>query len=292
MTGNEPGDVARALGSRNRHAGGTGPLPSRRAVAELVELARSLLFPHLLMGGEERIEPVLEDLLRRFGKELRRQLGRAIARRPPAERHPDEGPTAAAICAGLIEQLPELQLLLESDVQAAMDGDPALHVVEEAMLCYPGLTAVMSYRVAHALHVLGAPILPRMITAHAHSITAIDIHPGARIGPRFFIDHGSGVVIGATAVIGEGVRLYQGVTLGARSFPVDPQGRVVKGLPRHPIVEDDVVIYSGATILGRVTIGRGAVIGGNVWVTRDVRPGSRVTQATPRQEGFADGGGI
>ena len=191
-----------------------------------------------------------------------------------------------------MHRLPKIKALLEQDVQAAMDGDPSLYSIEEAVLCYPGIEAVTCYRIAHELHQLGAPFLPRMIMAHAQSLTGIDIHPGARIGRRFFIDHGSGVVIGGTAIIGDDVRLYQGVTLGAKSFPVDHNGRLVKGQPRHPILEDGVVVYSGASILGRITIGRNAVIGGGVWVTRDVAPATSVTQAKPRQVDFADGGGI
>ncbi|HOT12972.1 MAG TPA: serine acetyltransferase, partial [Polyangiaceae bacterium] len=146
--------------------------------------------------------------------------------------------------------------------------------------------------IAHELHLLGVPLLPRMITEHAHGATGIDIHPGAQIDRRFFIDHGTGVVIGETCVIGRGVRLYQGVTLGAKSFPLDENGKPIKGIARHPILEDDVIVYSGATILGRITIGRGSVIGGNVWLTRGVPPNSRIAQQAPRQEVFVDGGGI
>lgn len=152
--------------------------------------------------------------------------------------------------------------------------------------------AMTSHRIAHELLSLGVPLIPRLIAEEAHSLTGIDIHPGATIGGRFFIDHGTGVVIGETSVIGDRVRIYQGVTLGAKSFPLDDHGKPIKGVARHPIVEDDVVIYAGATILGRIRIGRGSVIGGNVWVTSDVGPGSRVTQAQTRQEFFVNGGGI
>jgi len=162
----------------------------------------------------------------------------------------------------------------------------------EAILSYPGLLSVTSQRLAHELYLLEVPLLPRMITEAAHSKSGIDIHPGARIGEAFFIDHGTGVVIGETARIGNRVRLYQGVTLGAKSFPRDAQGRPVKGAERHPIVEDDVVIYAEATILGRVTIGRGSVIGGNVWLTHSVPPGSRVTQAAAEADAFVGGAGI
>ncbi len=182
--------------------------------------------------------------------------------------------------------------MLATDVQAAYEGDPAATSHSEAILCDPGILAVTNYRLAHELHKLDVPLLPRVITEHAHSITGIDIHPGAQIGDRLFIDHGTGVVIGETAIIGRNVRVYQGVTLGAKSFPVDREGNPVKGLDRHPIVEDDVVIYAGATILGRITIGRGSVIGGNVWLTHGVPPDSRVSQVEVREQGFTNGGGI
>jgi serine O-acetyltransferase len=167
---------------------------------------------------------------------------------------------------------------------AAYRGDPAARSVDEVLLCYPGILAMINHRIAHRLYELELPLLARIIAEIAHSETGIDIHPGATIGPSFFIDHGTGVVIGETAVIGARVRLYQAVTLGAKSFPGDGSGGLQKGLPRHPVVEDDVVIYAGATILGRVTIGRGSVIGGNIWLTRSVPPGSNVTQANSQHE--------
>ncbi len=150
------------------------------------------------------------------------------------------------------------------------------------------MTAILHYRLAHALHELGAPLLARLVSEIAHSKTGIDIHPGARIGASFFIDHGTGVVIGATAIVGERVRIYQAVTLGARHFPTDESGALVKGAARHPIIEDEVVIYAGATILGRITVGRGSTIGGNVWLTRSVPPGSQITQAQTRNNGQAE----
>jgi serine O-acetyltransferase len=188
--------------------------------------------------------------------------------------------------------LPEIRTLLETDVIAAYQGDPAATSPDEAIFCYPGVTAIIHHRLAHQLHALGVPLIPRIISEVAHSETGVDIHPGAQIGPSFFIDHGTGVVIGETCVIGRRVRLYQGVTLGAKSFPLDAAGHPHKGLPRHPIVEDEVVIYAGATILGRVTIGKGSSIGGNVWLTRSVPPNSRVTQAQNRSEVFEAGSGI
>ncbi len=179
--------------------------------------------------------------------------------------------------------------MLVQDLRAAFAGDPAAAGYPEILLGYPGMSAILHYRLAHALHELGAPLLARLVSEIAHSKTGVDIHPGARIGASFFIDHGTGVVIGATAVIGERVRIYQAVTLGARHFPADENGALVKGAPRHPVVEDDVTIYAGATILGRITIGRGSTIGGNVWLTEDVSPGSQVSQARTRSNGKADG---
>ena len=191
-----------------------------------------------------------------------------------------------------VARLPEVRRRLAKDVQAAYDGDPAATSPAETILCYPGILALTCYRLAHELHRLEVPLLPRIITEHAHALTGIDIHPGARIGDSCFIDHGTGVVIGETCEIGRRVRIYQGVTLGARSFPVDEHGNPVKGIPRHPIVEDDVVIYGGATVLGRITIGAGSVIGGNVWLTHSVPPASRVTQVEVRQEQHFGGSGI
>jgi serine O-acetyltransferase len=169
-------------------------------------------------------------------------------------------------------------------VIAAYQGDPAARSVDEVLLCYPGIHAMIHHRLAHCLYGLGLPLLARIIAELAHAETGIDIHPGATIGPGFFIDHGTGVVIGETAVIGQRVRLYQAVTLGAKRFPANADGTLQKGLPRHPVVEDDVVIYAGATLLGRITVGKGAVIGGNVWLTHDVPPGARVAQAASRED--------
>ena len=174
--------------------------------------------------------------------------------------------------------------MLDADVESAYLGDPAARSVDEVLLCYPGILAVIHYRLAHALYALGVPLVARIISEIAHSITGIDIHPGARIGPGFFIDHGTGVVIGETTVIGQNVRLYQAVTLGAKRFTQDESGALEKGAPRHPILEDEVVVYAGATILGRITIGRGSSIGGNVWLTRSVPPGSHVSQASLQHE--------
>jgi serine O-acetyltransferase len=181
-------------------------------------------------------------------------------------------------------ELPAVRGLLINDLRAAFVGDPAARNFPEILIGYPGMTAIIHHRLAHMLHRLDARLVARLAAEIAHARTGIDIHPGASIGSGFFIDHGTGVVIGETAIIGDNVRIYQAVTLGARHFPTDDEGKLIKGDARHPIVEDDVVIYAGATILGRVTIGRGSTIGGNVWLTQDVPPNSVVTQATARNK--------
>jgi len=196
------------------------------------------------------------------------------------------------IAAGFISFLPELRRLLSGDVEAAFIGDPAAHGRGEVIFCYPAIKAISSYRIAHKLVELDVPLLPRIISEMAHSETGIDINPEATIGEYFTIDHGTGTVIGATCIIGNNVKLYQGVTLGALSFALDKDGNPIKGIPRHPIIEDDVIIYAQATILGRVTIGKGSVIGGNVWVTNDVPPNSKIVQLKMRSSSFKDGGGI
>jgi serine O-acetyltransferase len=183
-----------------------------------------------------------------------------------------------------LKKIPSLRRILAGDVQAAYDGDPAAKSLDEIIFSYPGLLAVTVYRVAHELHLQGIPLLPRIMTEYAHSITGIDIHPGATIGRDFFIDHGTGVVIGETTAIGDRVKIYQGVTLGAMSFPKDPQGNLVRGKKRHPTIADDVTIYSNATILGSRVIGARSVIGGNTWVTRDVPPDTVVTLRDPHLE--------
>ena len=180
-----------------------------------------------------------------------------------------------------INRLPALRAILDTDVDATFLGDPAATSTHEVIVCYPGLRATMSHRIAHELLVAGVPILPRMISEQAHSDTGIDIHPGATIGRSFVIDHGTGVVIGATAIIGDNVKIYQGVTPGARSFVKDENDNPVKGIPRHPVIGDNVVIYANSTILGRINVGDGAVIGGNLWVTSPVAPGEKLIQANP-----------
>ena len=170
-----------------------------------------------------------------------------------------------------------------ADVEAAYNGDPAAESYGEVIFCYPAIKAISNYRIAHELLELGVPLIPRIITEMAHSETGIDIHPAAKIGSYFTIDHGTGVVIGATSIIGNNVKLYQGVTLGAKSFPLDADGKPIKGIPRHPILEDNVIVYSNATILGRITIGRDATVGGNIWVTENVPAGARIVQTKAKK---------
>lgn len=271
-------------------------LPSRKALATIVEGLSAALFPnrlglpHLTDEGIDYyvghlLDVTLRELLPQVSRELRFTLGREDLDQADQER-------AAGIVQAFAKRLPYIRGLLDSDIHAAYEGDPAARSIDEVLVCYPGITAIAHYRLAHELHCLGTPLIARMISEIAHSVTGIEIHPGARIGGSFFIDHGTGVVIGETAIIGQHVRLYQAVTLGAKRFPVDEHGALVKGNVRHPIVEDDVVIYAGATILGRITIGRGSTIGGNVWLTRSVPPGSTVSQAQARHEAFEGGAGI
>jgi serine O-acetyltransferase len=289
-------EAASSLSGRNG-ARGRIVLPSRDVVLACVEGLRSVFFPGYFGDtdlSDEHLHYYVGATLERVLHALEEQVRRGVAF---AERHDFEtcahcGQAAAEVSRAFLARLPEVRRLVASDVEAAYEGDPALKIKDEAIFSYPGVLATTNQRIAHELFVLGVPVIPRMITEHAHALTGIDIHPGARIGERFFIDHGTGVVIGETAVIGSGVRLYQGVTLGAKSFPLDEHGKPIKGIDRHPIVEDDVVIYAGATILGRVTIGRGSSIGGNVWLTHGVPPASRVTQAEVRESGFQHGGGI
>lgn len=191
-----------------------------------------------------------------------------------------------------LAQLPRIRQTLHEDTETALQSDPAVTSRNEVVLCYPGLRALAYYRIARALYRLDVPLLPRLITEIGHSVTGIDIHPGAEIGKGFFIDHGTGVVIGATCIIGDDVKIYQGVTLGARSFPRSEEGHIIKGIERHPIIGDRVTIYSGATILGRIRIGSDSVIGGNVWITQDVPAMSHVMQRRPKQDKFIDGAGI
>jgi serine O-acetyltransferase len=273
---------------RTRHPRGIRELPSRDAVINIVAGLRAALFPTHYGAPDLTDESVdyyvghtLESTLRLLAEQIRRALRFLPEHAETSEA--DLGARAFDVAREFGKKLPGIRALLVSDIQAAYVGDPAAQHITEILLCYPGVWAMTHHRLAHALHRLGVPLLARFINEIAHSATGIDIHPGAQIGPSFFIDHGTGVVIGETAIIGERVRVYQAVTLGAKSFAADTDGTLVKGNARHPIVEDDVVIYAGATILGRVIIGRGSVIGGNVWLTHSVPPGSSVSQGKIRE---------
>jgi serine O-acetyltransferase len=277
--------------------GGRAILPSRDAVIEIVEELRSVFFPGYFGTSDVRAEAIhffVGATLERALHSLEEQVRRAFAFFARHDYHQCAHCAEASrrVAADFLAGIVEIQRLVRSDVEAAYEGDPALKTRDEAIFAYPGIFAVTNQRIAHRLHVLGVPLIPRIITEYAHTLTGIDIHPGARIGERLFIDHGTGTVVGETAVLGARVRLYQGVTLGAKSFPLDEQGNPIKGVDRHPIVEDDVVVYSGATILGRITIGKGSSIGGNVWLTQSVPPNSRITQAELRDTRFSFGGGI
>lgn len=270
-----------------RHQGRVRELPSREVLTQVVGGVSAALFPtHYGRPdlNDESIDYFVGDTLNVTLDRLVEQVRRALRFSPAFEEAAEDllSERARAITREFAASLPAIRALLVSDVHAALAGDPAASSVAEIMLCYPGTIAILYHRLAHCLHRLGVPFLARVIADIGHSLTGIDIHPGARIGGSFFIDHGTGVVIGETAIIGERVRLYQAVTLGAKRFPVDASGALVKGAPRHPIVEDDVVIYAGATVLGRITVGAGSTIGGNVWLTQSVPPGSNVSQAQSR----------
>ncbi|MCO5354549.1 serine O-acetyltransferase EpsC [Acidovorax kalamii] len=264
--------------------------PSRDALAQVLHQLKGALFPMRLGPYDLRQESedfyvahTLDSALHALHVQIGLEL-RYSARRQALDGS-DVDAQARRSAQAFAQSLPAIRRLLDSDVLAAYQGDPAARSVDEVLLCYPGILAMIHHRLAHRLYQLGLPLLARIVAELAHSETGIDIHPGAQIGAGFFIDHGTGVVIGETAVIGERVRVYQAVTLGAKRFPTGADGHLQKGLPRHPVVQDDVVIYAGATILGRVTLGRGAVIGGNVWVTHDVPAGSHVTQASSQESG-------
>ncbi|HTT81954.1 MAG TPA: hypothetical protein VMF67_00585 [Rhizomicrobium sp.] len=266
-----------------RQGGVARRLPSRMAVAEIINGVSAALFP--THYGQPDLNPAsIDDFVR--GK-LENSLGVLIEQvrlsLPLAASETrieieSAGRVAQDIAQEFAAQLPAIREQLAGDLHAAYEGDPGAASIPEILLGYPGMVAIICYRLARALHLLGAPLVARLMTLVAHSRTGIDIHPGAEIGPAFFIDHGTGVVIGETAILGKGVRLSQAVTLGAMRSAASARGLAVKGVARHPILEDDVFVHAGATLLGRITIGRGSVIGGNVWLTRSVPPGSNIVQ--------------
>ena len=291
---NQLASPASLCGLFHEHRDGD-PLPSLPELAEAMELCRSILFPGFygksnVTSGNliYHVGVALEKLYGILHRQI--QAGLCFATgwgeveaygATYASAQSTRGQKAAELADAFVQKLPVLRETLATDVEAAYLGDPAAESYGEVIACYPVIKALTNYRVAHELLQLGVPLVPRIITEMAHSETGIDIHPAATIGHHFTIDHGTGVVIGATCVIGNHVKLYQGVTLGAKSFPVDQDGNPIKGIPRHPILEDNVIVYANSTILGRIRIGHDAVIGGNIWVTHDVAPGKRILQHSP-----------
>jgi serine O-acetyltransferase len=263
-------------------------LPSRERIVEIIDELRQLLFPGYFGHQDLTDETVayhVGNLLARLREDLAEQINYCRC----MSEHCDECPSpeecrreAAAAAAEFLQRLPDIRTMLLLDAQAAYDGDPAAKSIDEVIYCYPGFLAVTVYRLAHELHALGVALMPRIMTEYAHSVTGTDIHPGAKIGKSFFIDHATGVIIGETTEIGDNVKIYQGVTLGAMSFPKDERGRAIKGLKRHPTIEDDVTIYANTTILGGQTvIGRGATVNGNVFVTESISADSTVSPRHP-----------
>lgn len=266
------------------------PMPSVDTLVQIVERLKAVLFPGFFGNAEVTPENMHFhvghnlDIVHRL---LWEQINRGHCFSCPIEGPVPAGSESCMECEErakdqtmrFLAGLPEMRTLLAGDVNAAFVGDPAAKKPGDTIFCYPSITALTHHRIAHALYKLNVDLIPRIISELAHSATGIDIHPGATIGSNFFIDHGTGVVVGETCIIGDNVRLYQGVTLGAKSFPKDDNGTLIKGIARHPVVEDDVIIYAGATILGRITIGKGSVVGGNVWLTEDLPPHSVVIQS-------------
>ncbi|MBB1530245.1 MAG: serine acetyltransferase [Prevotella sp.] len=258
------------------------PLPSSKRLEEIINLSRSILFPGYFGKSQVNIDTIqyqigvnVEKLHRLLSEQI--LAGLCFSCGETKNIHCNECKAEAEqITTQLIAKFPELRRVLGTDVTAAFNGDPAAKSTAEIISCYPVIKTLTNYRIAHELFVMGVPLIPRMMMEMAHSETGIDIHPGATIGSYFTIDHGTGVVIGETCVIGNNVKLYQGVTLGAKSFPLDEEGNPIKGIPRHPIIEDNVVIYANATVLGRITIGDHCVVGANTWVLQDMKPGEAI----------------
>lgn len=258
------------------------PLPSSTVLEEIVQLSRAILFPGFFGKSQVNIQTIRYQIgvdVEKLSYLLKEQILAGLCFSEDYETKSgmvDLKKQARELASEMISRLPKVRSVLATDVEAAYNGDPAAKSYAEILLCYPVLKALTSYRLAHELFLMGVPLIPRMMTEMAHSETGIDIHPGATIGSHFTIDHGTGVVIGETCVIGNHVKLYQGVTLGAKSFPLDEQGNPIKGIPRHPIIEDDVIVYANATLLGRITIGRGATVGANTWILEDMPPEAKV----------------
>ncbi len=261
-------------------------LPVRGQILDILDLLFEVLFPgHTGSKSvtQNNVKYIVGDLLSQIHTELSEQIKRAYQYRCRIQKC--DGCSCEKmgqnVTVELLNELPRLRELLKGDVQAAFEGDPAAQSYEEIVISYPCISAIATYRLAHELHVRKVPLIPRIMSECAHARTGIDIHPGAKIGKKFFVDHGTGVVIGETCIIGNNVKIYQGTTLGALSFRRDERGRIIKGGKRHPTIEDDVTIYAEATILGDITIGKGAVIGGNSWIKESVPPGVTVTNPTP-----------
>lgn len=272
---------------------GTGAFPSIDSLREVISLVKSIIFPDFFNRRRNscvtRVHYIGVGVDKLYSL-LRREIENGL-RFDDSRSNGDTEDIASKMAIDFIDSLTEIKRMLLTDVEAMFNNDPAVENFGEIILCYPVVHAMVHYRVAHSLLQLGIPVIPRIITELAHSDTGIDIHPGAQIGEYFSIDHGTGVVIGETCVIGKHVTLYQGVTLGAKNFSLDSNGRPVN-IPRHPIIEDNVTIYSNATVLGRITIGRGSIVGGNIWLTYSVPPGSRILQRKAVATSFTDGLGI
>ncbi len=262
---------------RQHHEGH--PLPSAQALEETVQLARAILFPGNFgksVINTPTIQYELGVMVGRMQELLEQQILAGLLDSDSIDTMHTMKEKAKEYSLKVIGMLPEIRRVLGTDVVAAYNGDPAAMSSTEILTCYPVMKALVNYRLAHEIHLLHVPLIPRILTEMAHSETGIDIHPGAQIGEYFTIDHGTGVVVGATCIIGNNVKLYQGVTLGAKSFPLDKDGNPIKGIPRHPILEDNVVVYANATIIGRVTIGHDCIVGANTWVMDDMAPSTRV----------------
>jgi serine O-acetyltransferase len=273
-------------------------MPSIEVLVEIVESLKKILFPGYYAHSDVRPKHMRYYIGANIDK-IHRLLTEQIKRGFCFECGDEENFTifqctqkAKNLASIFISQLPQIRHMLSTDARAAYNGDPAAKSLGETIFCYPSIKALTNYRIAHELHKLGAALIARIISELAHSETGIDIHPGAQIGESCFLDHGTGVVIGETCIIGKKLKIYQGVTLGAKSFPIDENGHLIKGIPRHPIIEDNVTIYAGATILGSITIGKNSVIGGNVWLTQDVPPYSVILSSGIIKRSFENGAGI
>ena len=262
------------------------PLPSLEKIGDMMALLRSIIFPGYF--GETRVKRDTMEYhiglcLEKTYNILAGEIHNSFSFEDSSEKTGGDTAYGMALASGFMDSLPHIKYLLSTDVKAIFDGDPAAESCGEVILCYPSIRALLNHRVAHVLFCLGVPVLPRIIAEMAHFETGIDIHPGAEIGEYFAIDHGTGVVIGKTAIIGNHVKIYQGVTLGAKSFISDETGKLVD-IPRHPILEDNVIIYSNTSVLGRITIGANSVIGGNIWLTQSVPPNSKILQQPSKYE--------